>query len=185
MSPRFSRIRLGRLTFSPMLRLLCITSLVIALSACTTTQETPSTGTSTTATAGGDWGFLQFAEVRAYRMNWNVQHSFATLVGKDGKLNPTRLPQEGIKLNPSQVVRLRQAVTGRHPSPKMFAFCFYPHHAFAFYDEKGRCVGSIDLCFLCGNYYGEPAGFAKVWDMKSLASLVHDLGVPLSNPSWD
>lgn len=161
----------------------------IALSSCTTSQEKPEhrlPSSPAPASAAGDWGFLKFAEVRAYRMNWNEEDSFDCLVDRNGKLNPTRRPKEGIKLNLDQVTRLRLAVTGKHPRPLgPSVACFYPHHAFAFYDEKGQRVGDIDICFLCGNYGGQPEGFADTWDLKSIATILKDLDIPLYNPRWD
>lgn len=153
------------------------------LCGCTITTEPNRTKVTPESIAGGDWGFLQFSEVRAYRLNWDDEYAFEGLVGDNEKLNRTRVPKAGISLNKKQVAQLQQAVTGRHPSHPV-AMCFYPHHAFAFYDDRGRVVGHIDVCFLCSNYGGKPNGFADNWDLSKLALLFNELGMPLSNPKW-
>lgn len=116
-------------------------------------------------------------------MNWDDEQSMDDFVGEKGKLNATRLSKDGVRLNREQVDRLRLAVTGKHPLHPVAA-CFYPHHAFAFYDAKGRMIGHISICFLCLNYGGEPKEFADRWDLGAIAKIVEDLGMPLSNPAW-
>jgi len=141
----------------------------------------------TTAPAGGDWGFIQFSEVRAFRLNWDDEYSFEGLFLEPNKLNRNRLPKKGVRLNAEQIEQLHKAVTGSHLHLQRYwaAACFYPHHAFAFYNSDGKITGHIDICFLCSNYGGEPSGFAETWDLSALAILLKDLGIPLHNPAWD
>ncbi|GEP46374.1 hypothetical protein [Brevifollis gellanilyticus] len=166
---------------------------LITLGACATPQPAaPAHESTTTASTGGDWGFLKFAEVRAYRMNWKEEDAMEDFANREGRLNPTRRPKEGVKLNAGQVTRLQQAITGHHPKPRTVSgqvppvmACFYPHHAFAFRDEKGQHVGWIEVCFICGGHRGEPRSFSETVDMKAVATLLKDLGIPLWNPAWD
>ncbi len=132
---------------------------------------------------GGTWHFANLSDVRAYRFNWDDQCSFDGIVDDGGELNSTRWPLEGIVLNASQVSRLKAAVTGSHPCHPTAA-CFYPHHAFVFYDDQGRMVGYLNLCFLCSNYSGVPDEFADLWDLEALAAILGELGMPLRNPQW-
>jgi hypothetical protein len=132
---------------------------------------------------GGKWHFSGFDEVRAYRMNWDELQSEHEIVNRDGSLNPTRIPEYGVRLTEAQVERLEAAVTGTHPDHP-HAGCFYPHHAFLFFDSSRRIVGHIDICFLCSNYSGHPAGYATNWDLGQLEELIKDIGVPLLNPKW-
>lgn len=132
----------------------------------------------------GQWHFSGFAEVRAYRLNWDDQDSFNPILNQDGTLNPTRIPKDGLRLTEAQVKRLEAAVTGSHPDHPIAA-CFYPHHAFIFYGASGKIVGHINICFLCSNYDGQPEGYAKSWNLDELAKLIKDIGMPLRNRKWD
>ena len=90
-----------------------------------------------------NWRF-DFAEVRAYRINWDDPESMESLLHSRSDsgdtaatvddLNPTRLPVDGVRLTDKQVARLRNAVCGYHMSHWQ-ASCFWPHHAFLFLDE--------------------------------------------------
>ena len=130
-----------------------------------------------------DWHFEGFSEIRAYRINWDEEDSETPIVLRDGTLNPTRTPKDGLRLSNKQIGRLQSALYGSHPEHEA-AGCIYPHHAFVFFSNDGRIVGSVNICFLCDNYYGIPRGFAMPWDLDGLARLVRDLGMPISNPNW-
>ena len=130
----------------------------------------------------GEWHF-DFQTVRAYRMNWEDEDAMETIVAA-GKLNETREPRSGIALSTAQVERLQSAVTGTHPELGI-GLCLYPHHGFVFFDENDDIVGSIDVCFLCESFRGNPRGFAGSWNLVSIAELIHDLGMPLRNPDWE
>ncbi len=130
------------------------------------------------------WHFSGFAEVRAYRLNWNDEYAFDGIISRDGELNATRIPADGVILDQSQLQRLETAVTGSHPSHPVAA-CFYPHHAFVFFDSLGSIVGHMDVCFLCSNYRGTPEGFADNWDLDALQALIKALGMPIQNGKWD
>jgi len=132
---------------------------------------------------GGKWHFSGFNEIRAYRLNWEDEHSMNPIVNQDGSLNPTRIPKEGVPLTEAQVKRLEAAVTGSHPEHPVAA-CFYPHHAFLFFDGSRKIVGHINICFLCSNYRGQPEGYARNWNLSQLEELLKDIGIPLRNPKW-
>ena len=130
---------------------------------------------------GGTWHF-EFVSVRLYRHNWDNQYIEFPILSA-GKLSETREPKEGILLSPSQVDRLEAAVTGSHADTGI-ALCHFPHHGFVFFDGDGAPVGSVDVCFLCGNVRTMPQGYAESCDLLSLAELIHEAGVPLRNPEW-
>jgi len=141
-----------------------------------------------------NWSF-NFAEVRAYRINWDDLESMESLWHPPSDsvdtpatvddLNPTRLPVDGVRLTDKQVARLRNAVCGYRSSHTQ-ASCFWPHHAFLFLDEEGKIVASFSVCFRCSTYYGKPdEAFARIWNLKALRALVEDdLGMPIANPAW-
>jgi hypothetical protein len=132
-----------------------------------------------------DWGFIKFAEVRAYRMNWEKMNSPASIIHEEGVLNATRLPVEGVLLDETQVATLKKAATRKQPLDGEGLGCFYPHHAFVFYNRDGTITGYLDVCFICRGTQGEPAGFPEKGNIKSLEELFQKLGIPLSNPDWD
>lgn len=132
-----------------------------------------------------DWGFIKFAEVRAYRMNWEKKNSFDSIIREGGGLNATRLPLEGVALDETQIAALKSAVTGKQANTGEGLGCFYPHHAFVFYNREGAMTGRIDVCFICRACSVEPAGLSKMCNLKALEELVQKLGIPLRNPAWD
>jgi len=130
----------------------------------------------------GSWHF-DFETVRLFRINWDDEQSWRNIL-EDGVLNETRLPKDGIELTSTQLGQLEAAVTGNH-TDQGFGACIYPHHAFVFYDTDNRIVGSINICFLCSSFRAHPKGYARNWDLLSIAELIHDTGVPLRNPDWE
>lgn len=133
---------------------------------------------------GGKWQFDGIAEIRAYRINWDEKYSVDTIIGPEGELNESRLPRAGTVLSKMQMDKLEAAVTGTHPGHPV-AMCFYPHHAFLFFDDGGAVVGHIDICFQCSYYDGAPEGFADHWDLDALESLIKEIGMPIRNEEWD
>ncbi|MBL8888785.1 MAG: hypothetical protein JNL67_02320 [Planctomycetaceae bacterium] len=131
---------------------------------------------------GGKLHF-EFDSVRCYRTNWANSHLSEEIV-TNGKLNEASKPLDNILLTTAQVKKLEAAITGSHPEVGR-AMCFQPHHAFVFFDKDGVIVGNIDICFLCSNYYGSPGEFVFNWDLLAIAEVIHELGIPLSNPDWD
>jgi hypothetical protein len=131
------------------------------------------------------WRFSGPLEVRAFRMNWEDKVSFDPILNLDGSLNPTRIPEAGIILTGKQVAKLKAAVTATHPE-RPVVDCFWPHHAFVFYNGSEEIVGQINICFLCSNHShsGEPSGLAGSWDFDELAKLVTDIGLPIRNSNW-
>jgi hypothetical protein len=132
-----------------------------------------------------DWGFIKFAEVRAYRMNWEKMNSLASIIREEGILNAKRLPVEGVLLDEAQIATLKKAATGKQPLDGEGLGCFYPHHAFVFYNREGTITGYLDVCFICRGTQGEPAGFSEKGNLKALEELFQKLGIPLSNPAWE
>jgi hypothetical protein len=130
-----------------------------------------------------DWGGLKFTEVRAFRMNWDDQSSLDRIRAKDGTLNKTRLPKQGIALNASQIDRLHKAVTTEDSD--FDAGCgLMPHHAFLFYDAGGAIAGALNVCFICGIAIGEPEAFVTGTNFTIFRELIEDLGLPEENPKW-
>ena len=62
--------------------------------------------------------------------------------------------------------------------------CFFPHHFFRYYDQSGKFVGEIAVCFCCAQAQASPE-FADVaddrwieYDFPGLYRFVEGLGLP-------
>lgn len=68
-------------------------------------------------------------------------------------------------------------------TPEEMAACFIPHHFFRYFDNKGKQVGEVAVCFCCAGAAAsgsdkltpKPAEILDA-DMKALENLVLDLG---------
>lgn len=163
---------------SQMMRCVALLWLVFAVSACSSTEKRP-------RGASGDWGFIEFAEVRVFRMNWKDRYQTRSIVVRGNRLNGSRMPKAGIPLDARQVALLRSAVTGVRPFPKWLGACYDPHHAFVFYDTGGDVVGHVDICFQCVGHSAAPKGFSESLDWEALSKLMKGMGVPIKNPEWE
>ncbi|MEM9346556.1 MAG: hypothetical protein AAGB26_08055 [Planctomycetota bacterium] len=117
-------------------------------------------------------------------MNWDDEDALESIIARDGSLNPTRLPEDGVELSSKQIESLKTAITGHHPEHGV-ALCMYPHHAFLFFDQTGEVIGHIDICFLCSNYSASPRdAFSSVWNLEAIQELIRDIGFPIKNWEW-
>ena len=78
-----------------------------------------------------------------------------------------------------QVKRLIAAVTGEHPR-HFRASCFFPRHAFVFYDAAHAPCAWVEVCFECSKTRGMPTGTAAYVDIPALAELCDELRLRLS-----
>lgn len=69
--------------------------------------------------------------------------------------------------------------------PEMIAACFVPHHFFRYYDQRGKQVGQIDVCFCCAGISASdaanlrlPPGQILDADYAKLRTLVRSVGEP-------
>jgi hypothetical protein len=62
-------------------------------------------------------------------------------------------------------------------TPEEMAMCFVPHHFFRYFDNKGKQVGEVEVCFCCA---GTAARGSEILDadMEALKDLVLELGEP-------
>ena len=70
-------------------------------------------------------------------------------------------------------------------APEAMAACFIPHHFFRYYDERGRQIGEINICFCCSGVEASKGAKISVGpdqilaaDYKKLEALVLRLGEP-------
>ncbi len=90
--------------------------------------------------------------------------------------------ENGIVLSDSNRLRFEDALRFVD-MPDEMAMCFVPHHFFRYFDDKGRQVGEVAVCFCCagtaasGSDRLEPKPDEILdADMKALETLVLDLG---------
>ena len=90
--------------------------------------------------------------------------------------------KNGVVLSDADRLRLEDALRFVD-MPDEMAMCFVPHHFFRYFDDKGRQVGEVAVCFCCAGTAG--SGSEKLepksdeildTDIKALEALVLDLG---------
>lgn len=127
--------------------------------------------------AAEPWPGVAYAEVKAYA--WPDDNETEAVILKDMALKPGAINEEGTKLTPDQVKRLRAAVTGKHPAPATVAGCFYPHNAFVFYDAGKKPVATVEVCFSCYGARTIPKATAEWPDLTALATIFDELKLPM------
>lgn len=148
--------------------LLSLCALPAALTSCTTSPE---------ASGNPAWPGLPFKTVRAFVYDCEAEHNNMSFFKKDGSMHQGVINAPGALLSATQVQTLLKAVTTYSPKDKYKA-CYVPHHAFVFYDDAGRPVAHLEVCFTCRRTKASPAGIAESFDYSILWNLLHELGVP-------
>ncbi len=117
------------------------------------------------------WPGGSYSEVRAYYSREAFKGSFKRGIPDEFD------DKDGVLLNAAQERRLISAVTTR-ATPYTTADCWFPRHAFVFWDPFGKPVAEVDICFACLQVLG---GASDVPDVGALADLVSDMGLPLGD----
>jgi hypothetical protein len=159
------------LRFSLMLSLMVLV-FALGLGACT--QRYPASPTP--PSYAGHWPGKPYATVRGYAYDFMQAPGRPFIVG--GVMHPGVIDPQGKLLSAEQSRRLLAAVTSDRGTG-FRALCYYPHHAFVFFNAAGRPVGSLDVCFTCGTYEHWPKGLANRWDLASIRGIVRELRLPL------
>lgn len=120
--------------------------------------------------AHSSWPGVSYLEVRAYYSREPFENSFRQS-GVPDQVDD----KDGVLLDGDQKRRLISAVTSR-VEPYATVDCWWPHHAFVFWDPLGNPVAEVDICFGCLQVKGGPSDMP---DIVALADLVSDLGLPL------
>jgi len=92
--------------------------------------------------------------------------------------------EDGVTLTDADRLRFEDALRFV-AMPETMAACFIPHHFFRYFDDKGRQVGEVAVCFCCAGTAASGSDKLKPKpdeildaDMKALETLVLDLGEP-------
>ena len=116
-----------------------------------------------------EWPGVAYLEVRAY---YSSTPFFDVMYGGI----PDHVDdKDGVLLSIDQEQRLIAAVSAKLKPYEVFG-CWYPRHAFVFYDPLGKPVAEVNICFECMVVEGGPSDAP---DIGGLAELVSDLGLPL------
>lgn len=101
-------------------------------------------------------------------------HVTAAVRDPAGRHTSTTLAPAG-DLTAEEIGTLRGSVRFE---PHDVAACFLPRHAFLFYDQAGRYLGHLSVCFECGGAEMKPEPVASggsdaiVWDRHAIATIV-------------
>lgn len=116
-------------------------------------------------------GIPNCTRVAAYAINRRVKlpSPNQTLV-IDGTLNPDRHPLEGRTLTDRQVNAFLDATTVKEHASSP-SYCFYPHHAIAFYNADGTLSSHYTICFTCQTHSASAGKFVDQPDFKALSRL--------------
>lgn len=123
-------------------------------------------------------GIAGCQRVRAYTINSGDEYPMPDQGGIiDGRLNPKRLPMDGIELSSAQVAEfLRATATIEHPG--RHARCFNPHHALVFFDADDKIIGHYTICFKCLGYRSSVGRFVSEPDYVALQRLIASIRLP-------
>ena len=128
-----------------------------------------------------DWPAIRYGEVRGYIYNLDGQTGVPIV--KNGRLDNSVLNSNGARLTASQVERLLNAVAQPHPKHPVMR-CYFPRHAFVFYDGASRPVAFLEICFECFGYRTSPP-LSHFFDLKALNQLCRDVGLPILQNARD
>jgi len=124
---------------------------------------------------------FKYSQVKAYNFNAKVGlPECSTPLNEDGSLCSS-VKGRGKRLSKTQAKTLFAILNDPSSYKRPRARCFTPHHAFVFFNRKGKAVGQISLCFECDRLFIEPAApesrSLAPPGMKKLRSLCQSLGL--------
>jgi hypothetical protein len=130
-------------------------------------------------------GCDQSAQVRKIEDPFPNASEVRLFVGVDYDKNsgePILSKENGVILSTADRERFEDTLHFK-AMPDVMAMCFVPHHFFRYFDNKGKQVGEVAVCFCCAGtaasgsdrLNSKPDEILDA-DMKALEKLVLDLG---------
>lgn len=158
-------------------RLLAALTVSTLLASCSTVPyfgvgAAPSPAVGTTV----NWPGKPFTEVRAYCYDYTAEKEGSFFI--NGRMHKGVMDPKGVKLTPTQVTTLVDALTTSQDKQSRTP-CYKPHHAYVFYGAKGEVVAVFEMCFGCNKFEETPDGLPEYVDTGALYKLTGDLGLPL------
>ena len=122
-----------------------------------------------------DWPGVPYKQVRGYVYNPDGQHGTPLL--DQGRLHPSVIGTNGVRLMPEQIERLLGAVARPHAKHPVMR-CYLPRHGFVFYNASNQPVAWVEICFECSGYRTSPP-LSHPFDLAALRTLAKDVGLPV------
>ena len=123
------------------------------------------------------WPPTGYVEVRAYLYNLDGEPLARIL--KQAKLHATVWNPKGAALSKAQIATVQRAVADYHPDfHRIPAGCYYPRHAFVYYDAQQKPVGFVEICFSCWGYRTSPEHSGDL-DFETLKKIFVKLNIPV------
>lgn len=96
----------------------------------------------------------------------------------DGSLNRGVIGSGTVRLSSAQQRRLIEIVT-TSVDPDESMDCFFPRHAFVFYDSDRKPCGWVSVCVTCGNYRVSSESAPKNLSFEKLFDMIKKLQMPV------
>ena len=125
-------------------------------------------------------------KVVAYLYDYTAENSYA--IAPHGKLHIGVIPKYTRTLSKEDTQHLLDAFTEKHESRQRPLCEPEPHHAFVFYGDGDKIIGSVSICFQCKTTYSSHFTHARdplrsFWDWKELEELFIRNGFPILETS--
>ena len=115
----------------------------------------------------------------AYCYDYIQDERGAFPVFPDGSLHKGVIKSGTTRLTEKQHERLLSIVTTEgNFEEEEESDCYYPHHAFVFYDKSRKPVGWLGLCLSCGTYAFSSKEAPKYITFRNLTELCRELKLP-------
>ena len=125
-----------------------------------------------------NWPGVSYAQVRAFCYDYTQETSPSFFV--NGRMHKGVMDPKGVTLNAMQTRRLMKLITTSQPKGPRTP-CYAPHHAYVFYDAKGKVVAWFEMCFGCNQQRSHPGGTPEYVDRAGLWQLTAELGLPVGS----
>jgi hypothetical protein len=123
------------------------------------------------------WPPKKISFIVAYCYDYIQDDRGADPVFPDGSLHKGIIRSATVQLSAEQQQRLIKAVSTETEFEES-EDCYYPHHAFVFYDEARKPLGWIGVCLGCGNYAFSSKSAPEYISYRELSKLCAELKLP-------
>lgn len=131
------------------------------------------------------WPKKPYKHVVAYCYNPFYDTRGTPITFDDGSLHAGVIRATTVRLDEAQTLKLREILSTDTNTSHGGVLCYYPHHAFVFYDAEWKVVSSIDICFLCDDYKCRPKGVSESVDLAAMKTFCSQIGLPILKNSSD
>jgi hypothetical protein len=133
--------------------------------------------------AKGLWPEKPFEHVVAYCYTPFQDDRGTSITFGDGSLNRGVIQATTVRLTAGQTNELRKILSTDTDSTHGGMLCYYPHHAFVFYDAGWKVAASVDICFQCTDYKSRPGSVSDSVNIAALHTFCSQIGLPVFKTS--